>query len=90
MATFSGLSPKASSHVALRAAVDFGKLLAIVRSLAPAASDAALVARWTLPLRVGEIVLVDVLTLRPSDDFRPIDSFDMTKVVVVHNSNAPR
>lgn len=61
MAAFSRLGAKTPPLPTLRRAISFGKLLAVLRTLSPAALDATRVAGWTRTLWGGEIVNVDVL-----------------------------
>ena len=49
---------------------------------------AGLVARGAVSLRLGEVVHVDVLRPRASDDLLPFDRLDVTQVVVVQDAHA--
>lgn len=88
--TLPGFGSEASALVALRAAVDFGKALAVLGALAPATRLAALVARRALALRTGKVVRVNVAGVRAGDDFVPLDRFHVTQVVVVQHADASR
>lgn len=63
--------------------------LTVVGPLAPAASLAALVARWTLSLRKCEVVDVHERRSRSRDDLFPVDGLHVTEVVVVEHRYAP-
>ena len=45
-------------------------------------------ARGAVALRFGEVVDVDVLGVWPRDDLFPLDCLDVTKIVVVQDTNA--
>ena len=44
--------------------------------------------RGAVSLRLGEVVHVDVLRPRASDDLLPFDRLDVTQVVVVQDAHA--
>ena len=88
MAALPGLGTEAPTTVALGSTVGLGELLTVGGSLAPAAFLAGLVAGCTLPLRLLEVVDVDVSALRgPGDDLVPLDGLDVAEVVVVENAH---
>ena len=89
MATLSRLGPEAPPAVALRAAVELGELLAVVRALAPAAGGAGLVAGHAAALGLLELVDVDEAVAGTGDDLVPLDGLDVAQVVVVHDAHAP-
>ena len=88
MATLPWSGSKAPAAVALGRAVDLAELLAVVGSLPPATVLARLVAGRAVPLRLREVVHVDVLRPRPRDDLLPLDGLDVAEVVVVQDSHA--
>ncbi len=73
MAALPRLRPEAPALVTLRAAVDLGELLAVLRALAPAAAGAGLVAGRAVALGLVEVVVVDVLGIGACDDLLPVD-----------------
>ena len=87
MATFPWPRSEAPAAVALGRAVDLAELLAVVGSLAPAPVLARLVAGGAVPLRLREVVHVDVLRPRPRDDLLPLDGLDVAEVVVVQDAH---
>ena len=87
MATLPWSGSKAPAAVALGRAVDLAELLAVVGSLPPAPVLARLVAGRAVPLRLREVVHVDVLRPRPRDDLLPLDGLDVAEVVVVQDSH---
>ena len=90
MATLARLGTETPTAVTLSSAVGLGELLAVVGSLAPAASLAGLVARGAVSLGLLEVVDVDISTLGgPGDDLVPLDGLDVAEVVVVENAHTP-
>ena len=87
MATFPWPGSEAPAAVALSRAVDLAELLAVVGALAPAPVLARLVAGGAVPLRLREVVHVDVLRPRPRDDLLPLDRLDVAEVVVVQDAD---
>ena len=87
VAALSRLRAEAPPSVALRGAVQLGELLAVVGALAPAPVLARLVAGGAVPLRLREVVHVDVLRPRPRDDLLPLDRLDVAEVVVVQDAH---
>ena len=87
MATFPWPGSEAPAAVALGRAVDLAELLAVVGALAPAPVLARLVAGGAVPLRLREVVHVDVLRPRPRDDLLPLDRLDVAEVVVVQDAH---
>ncbi len=81
--TFSRFRPEAPTLVTLRAAVDLRELLAVLRTFAPAAGCARLVAGGAVPLGFVELVVVNVLGVGAGDDLLPLDGLDVAQVVVV-------
>ena len=90
MAALSRLGPETPSLMALRTAVDFRELLAIVRSFTPASSFAGLVARGTISFRFMETVNVQVFGSWTGDYLIPLNRLDVAQVVIVENANASR
>ena len=89
MATLARLGTETPTAVTLSSAVGLGELLAVVGSLAPAASLAGLVARGAVSLGLLEVVDVDVSALgRVRDDLVPLDRLDVAQVVVVQDTHA--
>ena len=86
VAAFSRIWSEASPAMTLWTAVDFRKLLAILRPLAPATILAGLVARGAISLGLLEVVDVVVFAER-GDDLRPLDRLDVAQVVVVHDAH---
>ena len=88
MAALPGLRSETPSTVALGGTVGLGELLTVGETLPPTPGLAGLVAGGALPLRLLEVVDVDVSALRrPGDDLIPLDGLDMAEVVVVENAH---
>ena len=88
MAALPGLRSETPSTVALSGTVGLGELLTVGGAFSPAAGLAGLVTRGAVSLRLGEVVHVDVLRPRASDDLLPFDRLDVTQVVVVQDAHA--
>jgi hypothetical protein len=74
--------------VTLRTAVDFGELLTVFGSLAPAALLARLVTGRAFAFRLRKVVDVDVLGADARDDLLPVDGLHVAQVVVVEQAGA--
>jgi len=90
MAALARLGPETPALMALGAAVDLGEFLAVLRSFAPAAGAARVVALGALALRLGKVVNVDVLGAGAGDDLLPVDGLHVAQVVVVEQAAAAR
>lgn len=88
MAALPGLVSETPASVALRAALQLGKLLAVLGALSPTSAAAGLMAGSTVPLGLGEIVGVEILGRRPADDLLPLYGLDVAEVVVVDDADA--
>lgn len=62
--------------------------MAVLGTLAPATTLAAVVARRTLSLRQREVVHVQELRSRTRDDLVPIDRLHVAQVVVVQHRDS--
>jgi hypothetical protein len=71
--------------VALRAAIDFGKFLAIFGAFAPTTALTRIMAWWAVPLRLRKIVNVNEFRSRTRYDLLPVDGFHVAQVVVVEH-----
>ena len=90
MAALPGLRSETPSTVALGGTVGLGELLTVGGALPPTPGLAGLVAGGAVSLGLGEVVHVDVLRPRASDDLLPFDRLDVTQVVVVQDAHAAR
>ena len=87
MATFSRLGSKTPSLVTLWAAIHFRELLTIVSTFAPTARSAGFVTGCAVSLGLVELVVIEQLGIRASDDLLPLDGLDVAQVVVVKDTN---
>lgn len=88
MATFTRIRAEASALPALGRAVRLRVPLTVLRTFAPAALLAALVAFRTDALRRREIIHIKVPSPLAGDYFLPIDSLDVAEIVVVVHAHA--
>lgn len=89
MATFARIRTEAPALPALGRTVRLRELLTVLRTFAPAALLAALVACRAGAFRRCKIVHVKVSSTLACDYFLPIDSLDVAEIVVVVHAHAP-
>lgn len=87
MTAVPGLGTETSALVTLGAAVDFGELLTVVRTLAPTSKRARLVARRTFAFGIGEIVQIQRFSPCAGDDFLPVNGTHVAQIVVVDHAH---
>lgn len=88
MTAFARIRSEASTLPALGRAVRLRVPLTVLRTFAPAALRAAVVARRTDALRCRKIVHVMVIAPHTGDYFVPIDRLDVAEIVVVVHAHA--
>lgn len=87
MAAFPRVRTEAPALRALRTAVQFGKLLTVLRSFAPATSGTTFMARLAHPFGGCEVVNENIVVVRSRDDLFPVDRSYVTEIVVVEKAD---